>query len=263
MTFTKPLNVTLTEMAQWVDANSYSSDKDNNKLVEYLYHLIYSRVQRLSYFNTLEQYDDFSLYCVSKLLIRFDNKQEQPVKSVVNYIKVAIEPWRADYVREFCCGSAEVSIADFNVCDFSDYLIDEVSEYDYSSYNFFSSNITDIIRNHLARIPKKKNSAEWSNIYTSCLLTFYDRIKSASALCGKQLATENPQLINRIIRGLKTKPPILYHLDESMSTYISVLVNECTHAVAAELTRTVYSKVSVSDCMKNLVKAAYNEEEDD
>ena len=262
MTFIRPLNVTLTEMAQWVDANYYLDNVDSNKLVEYLYHLVYSKAQRLSYFNNFEQYDDFSLYCVSKLLIRFNNKKEQPVKSVVNYIRTAIEPWKADYIREFCCGSSEISTADFNLCDFSDYLIDETSELDYSAYNFFSLNITDVIRNHLIHIPVRKNSAEWANIYTSCLLTFYDRIRSASVLCSKHLASEDPQLVNRIIRGLKTKPAILYHLDDSMQPYISVLVNECIHALSAELTRVTYSKVSVSDCLKNLVKAANNEEED-
>ena len=94
-------------------------------------------------------------------------------------------------------------------------------------------------------------------------LTLHDRINSACALCNKTLAEDNPQLVNRIIRGLKLKPPVLYHISEDKAAYVSVLVNEITHAIAAELTHTLHSKVSVTDCLNNLVKAANNEEEDD
>lgn len=263
MTFTRPHNITLTQMAQWVDANSYNPERDDNKLVEYLYHLIYSRAQQASLFTDYDTYDDFALYCVSKFFIRFANTQEPPVKSVVNYIRTVLQPWKAEYIREFCCGDADLSIADFNASDFSDYLIDVSSEFDYKSYSYTCLNVSHVVRQHLKRIPRNKNSAEWSNIYISCMLTLQDRIKSAAILCDKNLAKENPELINRIIRGLKTKPPILFHIEPEKSAYITVLVNELTHALATELTYTMHTKVSVESCLQSLVKAASNKEEDE
>ena len=85
MTFTKPKDITLTQMAQWVDSNAYNSQRDELKLTEYLYHLIYTRAQQLSLFSDYDMYDDFAIYCVTKFFTRFNNTNEPPIKSVVNY----------------------------------------------------------------------------------------------------------------------------------------------------------------------------------
>ena len=262
MIFNRPTNVTLTQMAQWVDANVNNEQRDNDLFVEYVYHLAYNKAQKLALFIDYDVYEDFALFCVSKFLVRCSNKSEAPVKSVVNYLRTVIEHWEAEYVREYCYGSPEATIADFNVCDFSDYLVDITSEYDQNNYNFFCVNVSDVIRKHLRQIPYKKNSAEWCNIYTSCLLTLRDRIHTGATLCNNSANTDI-EYIYRVIRQLKTKPPILYHIDEDKGTYVSVLVNEIIHALAAELTHAVHAKVSPSDCLKNLIKAANNEEDND
>lgn len=262
MIFKRPNDITFTQMAQWVDANSYNPDRDDNKLIEYLYHLVHIKAQKCCYFTDYDTYDDFSLFCVSKFLIRFSNKTECPVKSVTNYLKIVLEPWHAEYVRDFCCGSADMSLADFDVSDFGDYLVDSASEYDYTSYGYLHTSVSSVARKYLAKIPIKRKSPEWSNICTSCLLTLVDRINCAASLCGKTIAEQDPQLINRIIRGLKTKPPILFHIEEERSGYICVLVNEIVHAIAVELTHTIHSKVSVTACLQNLVKAASNQEDE-
>lgn len=262
MIFKRPQKITFTQMAQWVDENSYNPERDDNKLVEYLYFIIYIKSEKCGLFTDHNQYDDFSLFCVSKFLIRFSNKNEPPVKSVVNYLNIVLNPWYSEYVREFCYGSPEAGLADFNLNDFGDYLVDISSEYDYSSYNIDSFNLGLVVRKYLSRIPIKKNSPEWSNICTSCLLTLHDRIKSATTLCNKNIASKDPQLLNRIVRGLKTKPPILFHVEEEKSSYICVLVNEIIHALAVELTHSTHSKVSAATCLQNLVKAANNEEEE-
>ena len=262
MTFIKPTNITYTQMAIWVDQNGGCPECDEQTLVEYLFHLVYNKAQQAALFRDYEQYDDFSIYCVSRLISRLQNKQDAPVKSIVNYIKTILYPWHADYVRQFCSGSPDLEVTDFDLSDFSDYLVDITSEYDTHAYSVGCLNITHTIRNHLKKIPHKKNSSEWSNIYASCLLTLHDRISAAVSLSHKNLAVDDPNLFNRIVRGLKTRPPILYHLEESMSNYISVLVNELIHAISAELTFTFASKISVSACLKNMVIAASNDEDD-
>ena len=262
MIFKHPHDITFIQMAQWVDANSYNPERDDNKLVEYLYHIIHTKAEQRGYFTDYDTYDDFSLYCISKILIRFSNKTDSPVKSVVNYLKTVLEPWHAEYVREFCCGSPDLCLAEFDLNDFSDYLIDSASEYDYTSYGYLSTSISCVVRKYLMRIPIKRKPPEWSNICTSCLLTLVDRIKCAANLCSKTIAEENPQLVNRIIRGLKTKPPILFHIEEDRASYICVLVNEIVHAIAVEMTHACHSKVSVTACLQNLVKAASNQEDE-
>lgn len=261
MTFNRPKDLTITQMAQWVD-NTVDVQENQDRLVEYLYHIVYSHAVRASLFNDYQQYDDFSLFCVSKLLFRFSNKEEPRVKSIVNYIRTVITPWKAEYIRDFCVGDAEINLCEFDISDFGDYLVDASSAYDKHSYSFYSVKITDVIKQQLLKIPVKKNSCEWYNIYTSCLLTLQDRIISATTLCKKHIAKEHPELVNRIIRSLRLTPPILFHVEESKASYITVLVNEIIHAISAELTHYTHTNVSVSTCLQNLIKAANNEEDD-
>ena len=261
MTF-KRSSISLTTMAKWVDANYYSENVDKDTLVEYLYHLVYNNAQPLKLFKDPEDYDDFSLFCVSKLLIRLNNKEVNTVKSIVNYIKNVLSPWHAEYIRCFCVGDVDAEQEDFDVTDFADYLIDSTSEFDNNVFCFGCINVASVVTRYLRCIPHKKNDSEWSNICTSCMLTIYDRIKSATTLSAKELSEENPVLLSRVIRSLKTKAPILFHIDESLSGYISVLVNEAIHAMSSEISYTTASKVTPQACLKNLVVAASNAEDD-
>lgn len=261
MTFNKPQNVTLTQMAQWVDSHEIADISDQNKQVEYLYHLVLCRAKQLSLFNDSDTYDDFCIYCVSKLLIRLNNRKEAPVKSIVNYIRTVINHWYAEYVSAFCSGAPEVN-TEFDVTDFSDYLIDASSEGEHRTLFYDGCCITSAINKHLKNIPKRKNSPEWQNICISCYLTLEDRVSSAKSLTMQLMDIKSEQLLNRLVRGLKNRPPILFNIDKSLSGYISVLVNELTHVIAVELTDSIGASVSATDCLQSLVAAAYNTEED-
>ena len=263
MTFYKPKDLTFTQIAQWVDANHMCAHCDEEKLCQYIYHLVVLKTQQCAFFNDTEQLDDFSLYCTSRLLqkIRKNRQTGEVIKSITNYIKTVIGHYKADYISEFCSGSPEYEIANFDICDFSDYLIDTASSSDFHHYWYDCIRTSDVICNHLKTIPRKKNSAEWTNIYTSCLLTLTDRIRAATEII-KKADIKDPQILNRIIRNLRKRSPILYHLDDTKSMYISVLVNELTHALASEISHSIASKVSVSACMRNLITAASNEEDE-
>lgn len=262
MTFKRPQGIKFTDMAKWVDSCAYSPDRDNNKFVEYLYHIAYIKAEKAALFTDYTQYDDFALFCVSKFLIRYSNTVEAPVKSIVNYLKTVLSYWKAEYVREFCCGDADLSIADFNLSDFDDYLIDAASEFDYNSYNYLCFRVADAARKHLQRIPRKKDSAEWDNIYTSCLLTLEKQFKAAVEVYVKARRNKEILHLSRALRELRKLPPVLFHVSEENSTYVSVLVNELIHAISAELTKEAHYPVSPSTCLKNLVKAACNDEDE-
>ena len=248
-------------MAQWVDSNYFLESCNKDTLCQYLYHLLFIKAQQFKLFTDIDQTDDFVLFCVSKLLVRLNNKEEITVKSISNYIKNVIYPWRNEYIQQFCSSESNC-IEDFDVTDFADYLVDTTSENDFRSYECDRISIDNIIRRHLKKIPVKIRSCEWSNIYASCLLTLYDRIKTAVVLANKESIDKDSALFNRVVRQLKTKPPILFHIPETMSNYISVLVNELVHAVSADISYTTKSAVSISDCYKSLVTAANNEEGD-
>lgn len=248
-------------MAQWVDAQTSIKDCDQDTLLKYLYLLVYNKAYKASLFKDFETYDDFSLFCVSKLLIRLNNKTEAPVKSIVNYIRTVLTPWHSEYIRCFCAGSAELDQEDFDVADFADYLIDTTAENAYNNVYIGTINISQVVKEYLKLLPKKKHSPEWTNIYISCMLTIEDRIKYACELHKKYPKQESCSL-NKAIRGLRKRSPVLFHIHETYTNYILVLVNELIHVISAELSQATLSRVTPSACLKNMVIAANNDEED-
>ena len=263
MTFTKPKDITYTQMAQWVDANALNPESSEELLCQYVYHLAYINAQKNLFFKDPEQLDDFAIYVVSRMVNRFRRgAQTTPVKSVVNYFNSVLSLWKADYIRDFCTGSADIEIANFNVDDFSDYLVDAASQYDYNAYVFNTKDIINAAYKTVAKIPHRKNSAEWDNIYISCLLTLEQRIMKAVRLCEKKSLQHDPRTTDMLIRSFKVEKPLLYHLPEHFATYINVLVNECVHAIAAELSYVTASKISVGACLRNMVIAAAEAEEE-
>lgn len=261
MIFNKPKNITITQMAKWLDCTLAVSDQDKNTQVEYLYHLITCFAKQAGLFKDEETYDDFALCCITKVLIRINNTEEEPVKSFVNYIKKVLPHWHADYIRTFCYGTPEFDLSDYDITDFGDYLIDSTSECDYKALLYNATNVTQALKLHLKKIPHKHNSAEWQNICLSCFLTLEDRVNAAIMLTNQLAHRKSNILLSRLIRGLKNRPPILFHIDESKSAYISVLVNELIHVIAVELTNSLGTTVSPTDCLKNMAMAASNEED--
>ena len=122
-------------------------------------------------------------------------------------------------------------------------------------------NVTDVIFKHLRRIPVKRHSSEWTNIYISCLFTLKSHIEDA-AVIAKDQKLHDPKQIDELVRSLKLKKPILFHLDESKFNYVQTLVNEIIHALSVELSYSIASKVTVSACLRNMVTAANNAEEE-
>lgn len=261
MIFNNSNKLSLSQMAKWIDSTVVTTEEEKNLQVEYLYYLILHRAKQSSFFKDTEITDDFTLFCVSKILVRINNIKESPLKSVVNYIRTSISFWYAEYVRTFCCSEPNIEVADYNVSDFGDYLIDASSEYDFTTLLYCSEDITSAIRAYLKKIPRRRHSAEWQNICISCYLTLQDRIFSAIELTSEIRDGKSNILLNKQIRELKNRPPILFHIEESRSNYISVLVNELIHVIAVELTYTLKTNVTPSDCLKNMAMAANNDED--
>jgi hypothetical protein len=207
-------------------------------------------------------YDDFALYCVSKFYIRFSNKQEAPVKSVVNYLKTVIEPWKAEYIREFCGGNADMNVADFNVSDFSEYLVDIASEQDYNTYDYLCFKSADVVRAHLRKIPRKHNSAEWTNIYISCLLTLIDQMTLTSKQVRAVRAAGNENIYLDIIKENLNKAPILYHLEDTWEDYIRVIVREVRHLLSAQMHWKSGSHYTAEAAIKAVVMESILEDEE-
>lgn len=248
MTYTKPDDVTYTQMAMWIDDNVYSKTVDESLLYEYLYHLSNMLAGQLSYFSTALEYDHFALYCASRLFQRLFNPKQyelnpdgepkmKHIKSILNYIKKVIYPYKVDFDLEFRIEDKNKNVIQVGTFDLGSHMVESASLFDKIEFSVALNSIASIVRSHLQKIPRKKESAEWTNIYLSCMLTLLDSFTPSRielAHC-KNLKTQKENYLEILYEELRYQDPILYHLPKTMSNYIRVLVNELRHVIASEL----------------------------
>lgn len=225
-------------MAIWIDENVYKQECNETLLYEYLYHLSHMLAVQNRYFTKYQYYDEFSLFCASRLFIRLRNRQElTPIKSVLNYLKRIIYPYKVDFEQEtYLHNEKDVEVI-YNDFDLGAALLDEVNLFSSMEFSMTLSSVIMIVKDHLKKIPYKRNSSEWYNIYTSCLLTLLNSITISNfdkqRLCEKKRNIS--QVTDRYYTELRYSKPLLYHLDDSYSNYIYVLVNELRHVIASQL----------------------------
>ena len=266
MTYSKPAGVSYTQMAIYIDQNIYSDKKDEEKLYTYLYHLAIMLATQGAYFSCAEEYDQYGLFSATRLYLRYTNQKQfetnddgspkmKKIKSCLNYIKRVIYPYKVDFDMEFNIENKDVDVIQLGGFDLGEHMIDQTSLFDSMSYSFTLGEISSIVRAHLKKIPYKTRSAEWMNIYTSCMLTILNSMTLSNYQLKefRKLKLPKYETLERLYTQLRYEDPILFHLDPSMSTYIRVLVAELRHVIAAELSWKGDFYISANESMKNLI----------
>lgn len=275
MTYVKPSDVTYTQMAIWIDANAYQPNFDETQLYEYLYHLVVMLAGQAGYFHTQEELDSFGLFAASRLFLRLQNSKQfettdegiprmKQIKSILNYIKTVLYPYKVDYELEFNIENKNIDIIPTGTFDFGSHLIDQTSLFDSVSFACTMDSVSTICRAYLKRIPYKQNSAEWTNIYISCMLSLIDSVTLTNQKLKQFSNGKVPkqEVLDKLYSELRYQPPILFHLDKSMGNYIATLVNELRHVIAAELSWKESSYISSDATMKSLICTAFDKEAD-
>ena len=253
-------------MAIYIDEHIYSDTKDEEKLYIYMYHLAIMLATESAYYSTAEQYDQFGLFCATRLYLRYTNPKQfqmnddgspkmKRIKSVLNYIKRVIYPYKIDFELEFNIENKNVDIIQIGGFDLGEHMVEQTSLFDTMSYSYTLGEISSIVKAHLRKIPRKQHSAEWMNIYLSCMLTLLSSITLSNHQIRefKKLKIPKYESLERLYAQLRYEEPILFHLDPSMSTYIKVLVTELRHVIAAELSWKDDFYISSEESMKNLI----------
>ena len=268
MTYVKPHTLKYTDIAIWIDTHAYLEDCDENKLYEYLYHLVIMLAKKFNYFNKQSYYDDFGLYAASKLFMRLKHKRQfddhenklPQIKSILNYIKTVIYPYKVDFMQEFfdqSIDSMEEILAE--TVDLSTIISRQVDIFDSIDFNVSLENIHLILRSFIKSLPKAKNSNELENIYLSCLLTLLNQINYCKNI--KIDPETSIEELTEIYAKSKKVEPILYHLPPSMRDYIIVLVRKVKHLISHELSIESMYNVSVESVFKSFMVS--DEGEDD
>lgn len=257
-------------MAIWIDNHYHEESCDDVKLYEYLYHLLQMIAYQHGYFKSADQYDDYALQGASKLFLRLKDKRQfgdqpvlKPIKSILNYIKTISYPYKVDFEQtSYVETSQETLILHSDTASLSNYIAEESDIFDKIDFQQSLDSTDSIIKDYLKKIPYRKNTAEFKNIYISCILTLLNSI----TVTAEHLNKINNQLnildstLTRLYRKSKYDDPILYHLPNYMSNYIKVLVREIEHAIAKELSTVTNSYISSETSIKNLIASTLEDE---
>jgi hypothetical protein len=222
------------------------------------------------YFSNSEHYDDFGLYSASKLFMRLrnpkqflDTASDRPlykIKSILNYIKTVIYPYKVDFEQDYYADSPKESpVLYAGTQELGAYLSDESDICDRIEFQYTIDNIQNVVKVFLSKVPKKKDSYEWNNIYVSCLLTLLDSITPLASVQIDSAHLSN-EYLNQIVKELDNDP-ILFHLDNSMSNYIKVLVRELRHFIAQQLTIEQHQYIDAESATKSMIITALQEED--
>lgn len=180
----KPKGVTYTQMAIWIDNHIYEPDCDYDTAYEYMYLLAYMLAAKHKYFNTQEEYEDFSTFLAYNVFQRYTadkyvNNGSKHLKSVLNYMKSIL------YFRKMAFNAQyrqKIIDPKFDNFDSDVYVEKQRAAYEASNREALVNGILDtfkrvprMIKCCIPKVYCDDKSLE-ANLYMSSMLTIINRI---------------------------------------------------------------------------------------
>lgn len=268
--YAKPSDVTYTQMCIWIDENVYKEDCDDFLVFEYLYHISKMLAYKRRFFEKSEYYDDFGIYCATKVFMRLkdkrqfdDNEKLTKIKSVLNYTKNILYAVKVSFENEFYAQNYVEKDDDIIDCGFHNSLISSLNKLQVSDFKSCLDDFIKTIKQFVYSLPYD-NDLYIQNVYTSCILSFLNSVvlskkhkKKLNKLKKDGRLTQ--EYIDKLYKKERENCIILYHLDDSMKDYITVLVNEIRHLVAQDLSEVLNdNSINFETNIKNMLILSIN-----
>lgn len=276
LTYMKPKELKYTDLAIWIDNNVYSGTFDVETCYKYLYLLCAMLTAHLGFFRCEKDLDEFSLFVASGLYNRLTNKKQfetkpdgtpkmEKITSILNYMKNVLPRYKYDFdiVINGMPTDKNVEVITTPTFAFDAYVGENTYIYETLDPSFSFQGLSGIVKRHLKKIPYKKHSAEWENIYISCLLTLLNTVTLDQQQQQKLKTTVRNRrfLLDNLYKDLRHQDPILYHLPDSYKNYILTLVNELRDVIAAEVSWSGDTHINCESSVENLLLYSYGKEE--
>lgn len=273
MLYVKPKDVKYTTMAMYVDevvkkGKDGLTKEEENKVFEYLYHLSFMLAHKHKYFNSAKYYEDFSVYLATSVMFRllynpklykYDKNGEPElahIKSCLNYMKSIIYGRKVvfeqeTYSQKFSNESLEYEISNSEYL-FSTQIRNTVSEFTAVDIKLYIKDLGKTIKYLLAKSPYKSDRILFKNIYISCLLSMTNSITlskkdidNINELYSSSEAKQN--YINKVYKNNRDNCVVMYHLDDTMKDYITILVREIYSVVKEDIKSLMNSHIPIND----------------
>lgn len=260
MTYKKPKNVRYVQMCIDIDEAVRNYDPINNPFTRdqeemiyiYTYHLYYNFACRERYFNKIEDYDDYALFCATKAWQRIVNKDKPRLKSILNYVKKTKYGWKRKWQRE----NYQLILSDRYTPGFNSLSFKE--EYQNNIRNSNRENIINHVfddinliplelKNIINETPYRDDPLMCKRLYISVILSYIKEIDEI-------LKSKN---INKYLYKYVNKVEV-WRLDSNMSTLVNVLLNKLRGRMASYVNQSL-NKYNVSEKdVENLILRNYN-----
>lgn len=245
-------------------------------MFDYLYKLFYALSYKKNFFKSAEDYDNYSMYGATQTFLRLinpkqflpedDPKKLKKIKSVLNYIKKILYPAKVVYQEtsfnqvtdlegeaaeatcEYCRGNLSSSQDPLLVVDVEQCL----------------RHIPRTLKAFLLQSPYSDDKIMMKNIYMSCLLTLLRSITISNHNFSRlytqtthKLRVNIDKLLDDIYAEEAINAPIVWHLDPSYTTYISVLCNKLKKIIARDIKEEFQSHQLSEDIIQDLLINPY------
>lgn len=267
--YTKPNNITYTQMCIWIDENAYKDTCNDYILYEYLYHISRMLAYKSKFFNKAAYYDDFAILMANRIFMRLKNKKQfeessklTKIKSVLNYAKGILYPTKILFENEYYAQNYTSLDDDSYKYDYSlhDAVLASINGINKVDFNMYLGNIVNTAKNFLYKLPHK-NKTEIENIYISCMLSLLNSITLSNRNKAKLIDLRKkdkltPEHIDKFYKQERDNCIILYHLDQSYKDYIKVILNELRHLISGDLSTILNDNIQTESGIKNILIAS-------
>lgn len=272
MYYKKP-KISYTAMAIYIDGKINDPDpKVQETCFEYMWHLYYILAVKGKMFNVGRDYDEYALYAATQLYLRYKRDKDirngnklKPIKSVLNYIKRTLYPFRVNYQKmTFQEEFRQDSLGGEHPTQIYEDRVAKIRENTNSlmnvEYRHYINTICKTIKNFLRQSPYQKDKVMMHNIYLSCLLTFLKTITMSNKNIARVKNKEDKalpivDLVDKIYAEEKNDDTVVFHLDPSMKNYITTLVNRIKKEVTKDLNYIVGSFEPTRDVIESMLVA--------
>lgn len=227
ITYKRPVDVSFTDMAIYIDNNMWNDYKNEEIFCRYIYHLCYMLACKRRYFVNIEDYDDFALYCTSRLYNRFTDKEKSKLKSSLNFIKNTLFFLKVDYQRLMFPVNYEYEFEKrkFNTDLYKQTCCDNLRHnYYLEDLDFFVDNfklIFQIVKNIINESPFSKDKTMKHNLYMSVLLTLLNQLT-----LPKNFEESKINVIDFLTNERKDGKIILWNVPDKLKDYVKFICNK-------------------------------------
>ena len=281
--YNKPANLKYTDLAIYIDANSYKIKGDGeypeeeSLIYEYLYHLVYALSRKAGYFRYFKDYDYFASYAAGEIYMAMRKKLITegteargktviPIKSSLNFLKATLFPLKINYQK-----ANFSTVVDPRLHPNTPVLQESLSEsiqQQYrpdilEAYEEVAKKIPEIITGVLYNTPFRRDKVFFRKLYLSITLTLLNDITIPAKLHKTMLkkaekfsnARATKELIDMYVNNLQ--PPILWHIDDSFTNYIRILTTKVKKIISKTFSYAIHSGDLSSDLVECLMHNVY------